>query len=301
MTSDNALRNIQTARARINRLNEQISSQKNINRPSDDPISARNILDLENVVKQSDQYSSNIVKATTWLKLTDTALSGLSDIVKNIRKIAGTAIGGTDNSAEGQVIRNNAVSQLKEMQKQLVDMANTQSGDQSLFGGFKNDVKSFTLPAAYNGDSSSININITSNSSITMNLAGDVVLKGTTQNGTLPGPYGNVDILTTLDNLITAINTPNNAAAIQALATTFDGSVNQLNNAKSDVASKLMRLENTKNLLTRDKNTILGIISDRQNVDLAKAATELSQEETAFQATLSATAKISKISLLDYI
>jgi flagellar hook-associated protein 3 FlgL len=62
-----------------------------------------------------------------------------------------------------------------------------------------------------------------------------------------------------------------------------------------------MRLESAKNLIARDQSTALGIISDRQNVDLAKAATELNQEKTAFEAALAATAKISQLSLLDYI
>jgi len=38
-----------------------------------------------------------------------------------------------------------------------------------------------------------------------------------------------------------------------------------------------------------------------QNVDLAKAGVELSQQTTAFNASLAATAKITQLSLLNYM
>lgn len=306
MTSDNALLNIQNARSRIDRLNEQIASNKNILRPSDDPISVRNLQDLENSVKQSNQYTSNIDKASIALNLTDTALKGMTDIVKSIKSIVGTVVGGIDSSVDDQ--RRNAVSQLQELQKQLVDMGNTQSGDQYLFAGFKDNTIPFTLtsgalPYGYNGDSNVKNVAIARNSTIGMNINGDSVLMGeTVENGVVTfGKYGNTNILGTLNSLITEISNNTDRTQIQTLAATFDGATNQLNNARGDVASKLMRLESTKNLLARDKNTMLGIISDRQNVDYAKAATEMNQEKTAFEAALSVTAKISQMSLLDYI
>ncbi|WP_243688129.1 flagellin [Geotalea toluenoxydans] len=63
----------------------------------------------------------------------------------------------------------------------------------------------------------------------------------------------------------------------------------------------MMRLDNAKTMIVNNQNTLKNIISSKQNVDYAKAATELSQQQTAFEAALSATAKISRLSLLDYI
>jgi flagellar hook-associated protein 3 FlgL len=43
------------------------------------------------------------------------------------------------------------------------------------------------------------------------------------------------------------------------------------------------------------------LISQRQDLDTTKAAVELNKQNTAFEATLSATAKIMQISILDYL
>lgn len=301
MTADNALFNIQKDRVRIDRLTEQISSNMNILRPSDDPITTRQLLDLQNIVKEGDQYIGNIDKANIWLNITDTALEGLSDILRTIKGVVANVSGGTDNSPEGQRIRNDAIAQLTELRKQLIDLGNTQLGDQYVFAGFKNGTPAFnTTTGAYQGTSDGITINIGKNSTINMNVTGDTVLKGTVS-GVSPGPFGGTDLIDTVDQLITEIGNNTNLPLIQTLASSLYDGATQINNARGDVASKLMRLESAKNLIARDQSTALGIISDRQNVDLAKAATELNQEKTAFEAALAATAKISQLSLLDYI
>lgn len=315
MTADNALFNIQKDRTRIDRLTEQISANMNILKPSDDPITTRQLLDLQNIVKAGEQYISNIDKASIWLNVTDTALTAMGDMATTIQGIVANVSGGTDNSAEGQRMRNDAISQLKEMRRQLIDLGNTQIGDQYVFAGFSNNTRAFDtnpntlVPVTdplYNeplgtflGTGDDIDVNIGKNSTLTMNITGDAVLKGSV-NGVSPGPFGGLDILGTLDNLIGAINT-NNTGQIQSFAAQFYDSTNQINNARGEVASRLLRLESSKNMITRDQNTALGIISDRQNVDFAKAATELNQEKIAFEAALSATAKISQISLLNYL
>ena len=43
------------------------------------------------------------------------------------------------------------------------------------------------------------------------------------------------------------------------------------------------------------------VYSSTQNVDYAKLGIELSQQQIAFEASLSATAKLSQLSLLDYM
>jgi flagellar hook-associated protein 3 FlgL len=52
---------------------------------------------------------------------------------------------------------------------------------------------------------------------------------------------------------------------------------------------------------TNNKTTFQNGVSDIQRVDLTKGGVELSQQQTAYEAALSATAKISSLSLLDYL
>jgi flagellar hook-associated protein 3 FlgL len=290
MTSDNALYNLQKGRTLLNRLQEQISSGSVINRPSDDPITSRQLLDIENKIDNGEQYLSNIKKGNLWLSMTDTALQGMTDIIAQAKKATGAITSGSSD----QTVRENAASQLEELKKQLVDLGNTQLGDQYIFAGFKNDTPPFSkTDNSYSGSSDEISIEIDQNSPAAITIAGDALLKGT-------GSYGAVDMLETLDNIITAIR-DNNPADIQSNAAKLDSSANQINNARSDVAGRMIRFQSAENMIDRNQATLKGIISDTMGVDYIEAATQLTQQQAAFEAALAATAKITQLSLLDYL
>ncbi|HET6419132.1 MAG TPA: flagellar hook-associated protein FlgL [Geobacteraceae bacterium] len=290
MTADNALYNLQQGRSRLDQLEEQISSGLNVNRPSDDPIVTKQILDLQDGMDMGTQYQSNITKSNLWLNTANTALQGMSDIVSQAKGIAGTITSGSSDQTE----RDSVVSQLTELKKQLVDMGNTQLGDQYIFAGFKNSSPPFsTSNNNYGGSSDDINVEINKNSQETINITGDNLLKGT-------GTYGSVDILDTFDKLIAAVN-GNNASDIQKQAANLDSAATQIDNATSDVAAKMTRLNSVSNLISQSQNNMQNMLSNTQNVDYTKAAVELTQQQTAYQAALSATAKITQLSLLDYI
>jgi len=290
MTATNALFNLQKGRTRLNLLQEQIASGLVINRPSDDPISTRQLLDMNNKIESGEQHLSNISKSNLWLSMTDTALEGIAEVVKQAKVLAGTITSGSSD----QTVRENAISQFTELKKQLVDLGNTQLGDQYIFAGFDNNSPPFSITNNdFGGTSDDISVEISQNSTLAINIKGDNLLKGT-------GSYGSVDILETLDDLIASIGA-NDPADIQAAAADLDSFADQITNARSDVAARMTRLESAETMITQNQNTLSSIISDMQNVDYMEAAVELTAQQTAFEAALSATAKISQMSLLDYL
>lgn len=290
MTAANALYNLQQGRAKLDRIQEQVASGLVLNRPSDDPISTRQILDLENKIKEGEQYSSNITKGNLWLNVTDTTLQGISDIVELAKKAAADVASGTTD----MTLRNNAVSQLTELKARLIDLGNTKLGDQYIFGGFKNDTAPFT-GNTFNGTSDSIEVEIDLNSRVGINISGEALLKGTGSYGTPP-----IDVLQTFDDLIADV-TANDVAGIQQGVRDMVSAKYQIMDAQADIAGRLVRMEAAQNMVDRNQNTLKNIISNMQEVDYAKAATELNQQRTAFEAALASTAKITNLSLLDYL
>ncbi|MDD2898442.1 MAG: flagellar hook-associated protein FlgL [Desulfuromonadaceae bacterium] len=362
MSAENSLYNIQRGQARLNKLEESIASGQNVNRPSDDPISTRNLLEIGDKLRSLDQYTSNINKATTWLKFTSTAMDGISAIISQAKKVAGTINTGSSDPS----IRQSVHDQLVDLKKQVIDMANMQYGDQYVFGGAKNltapfsattgdltngsstvlnatvtgltvgmevsgtgipsgsfigaitGPNSFTLvdslgaPVSatttttgsalnlYNGDSTQMSIEIAQNSSQTLNVSGDRLLKGV---GTNPS-YGSIDILKTFDSLITAVGdslTPSNVPAMSQAAADLQDGAKQINIATSDILSRMARLDNMSKLNDNNKNTLLSISTSMQEVDYAKLGVELNSQKIAFEASLSATAKLTQLSLLNYM
>lgn len=297
MSADSSLYNIQQGRARLDKLQELISSGQNVNRPSDDPISSNLLLDIGDKLKAFDQYNSNITKSTSWLQFNNTALNGMFDVMTQTKSLVSSLYDGSASPSDRQL----AHDQLVELKKQLVDMANTKFGDQYLFSGANSTVPPFnTTNTTYAGDSTQRQIEIAQGTTQAISITGDRLLKG---GGASPN-YGSTDILQQFDNMIAAVGdstTPSNVPAIRLAAQGLDDGKQQIYNAVNDNLSRLVRLDNMKKLNENNVNTLNAVVGNIQNVDYAKLGIQLNSEKTAFEASLSATAKISQLSLLDFL
>jgi len=294
MTANNAIYNLQQNLASLSKLQELSTTQQNINTPSDNPASAGVLLDIADKLKATDQYNSNITKASTFMQVTSTALTGLSDFMTQAKSLMDSISSGTSDATQRQTVSN----QLATLKKQIVDMANTQSADgQYIFGGTTGTTPPFSNSSnAYAGDSTQINIEVAQNSTQAMNITGDRILKGTGSNPS----YGSTDILQTFDNLIAAVNA-NDVTAMKQGSTDLDAGAQQITNAQIDLASRMTRLDSMTKMNTSNKTTLQNMASNIQEVDLATVGVQLSQQQTAYSAALSATAKISQMSLLNYL
>jgi flagellar hook-associated protein 3 FlgL len=299
MTADNAVYNLQQGRANLDTLQEQISSGSIVNKPSDDPLTTRQLLSLQNEISAGKQATSNITKGTLLLNVSNTALGGMSDIMAQIKSTAATmATGASDPTSIA-----NATNNLTQLKAQLIDLGNTQIGNQFVFGGFKNSAP-FDAAGNFTGTSDSLNVQIAPGSQVATNVTGGNLLRG----GQTPVAVGSgataggspVDILGSIDALITAISSKNSSGindGIKNMAAAAD----QITAAQTNVAGNLTRLTNAQAIIANNQNTLESAYGDKQNVDFAKAGVELSQQTTAFNASLSATAKITQLSLLDYL
>jgi flagellar hook-associated protein 3 FlgL len=297
ITSQNSLYNIQKSRTILNNLQEKVASGHNINRPSDDPVSSRLLLGLNDKLAASQQYNSNITKSDIWLNMTNTALGGMHTYINQAKSLVSSIVSGTTDPN----IQNNAVDQLKAIKQQLLDMGNTQLNGIYIFGGGITSPSPFHTGAApyYRGDETALNIEIGQEMTETMNLIGSQVL---TPDEATSQPFGTTNILKTIDDLITTITTdPTNTAAIQAGSEALYAGGLQLERAISTVSTRLSRLDSAQTMNNSTKNTLLTIFDGIQSADYAELGVKLTQQQTAFEATLSSTAKISQMSLLDYL
>ena len=77
----NTTSNINNNKYSVNSLNNQMSSQKKISRPSEDPVVAIRALRLRSNLSEINQYyEKNIPDADAWLNVTETALENMKTI-----------------------------------------------------------------------------------------------------------------------------------------------------------------------------------------------------------------------------
>ncbi len=121
-------------------LMEKLSTQKTINRPSDDPIGTNDVLDFRTAITSIDQFKTNITDSNVWLSLTETNLSGLRKITDQAKDIA-IEESGAGASPE---TRQTSLATLNAMIQETLSLLNAQNGDNYLFGGSATDVKPFS-------------------------------------------------------------------------------------------------------------------------------------------------------------
>lgn len=119
--------------------NIQSSSQKRVNRPSDDPVSAGRILSSRSTLNQLKNYEDNIKEAMGWLNLADNILGSADGSVLNVlQRIKVLA----EEGATGSVTADNRLQisyELRQHFEQLINIANTEFAGRHIFGGHKTD------------------------------------------------------------------------------------------------------------------------------------------------------------------
>jgi flagellar hook-associated protein 3 FlgL len=152
----------------------------------------------------------------------------------------------------------------------------------------------------YSGDGTQREVEIAANSRQAISTTGDRLLLGI---GSDPS-YGTTNVLQTFDNLIAAVGdatTPSDPAAVIAASRALEPAAKQVFSAVTTNIARIHRVDNMAKLNNLNKTTLSDIASSIQNVDLVKYGVQLEYEKTAFEASLSATAKVAQMSLLNYL
>jgi flagellar hook-associated protein 3 FlgL len=295
------LATLQQQQERVYTLQQQVSSGMRINAPSDDPVSAQQALDMKVLIAANDQYSRNISTGNTWLAQMDSSLSDMNSVMVRARELATQMANGIYDAGA----RQNAANEIQGLKEQLISLGNTQIGGKYIFGGFVSDRPPFVttdgVPTAtdragdFKGTDDQINIQIDQQSFIAINYSGGNILRG----GTPPGSSG-TDIIGLMDGLITALNN-NDTDSIRSSLDTINSSTQQIQAAQGDVGARENRLEKAGEILTGTRDYLTKALSEKQDVDFLQVLSDLNKQQIAYQATLEATARFSKISLLDYM
>lgn len=285
--ASNSLSSMQLNLERLVKLSQQASTGLKINAPGDDPSGAQKVLQLQGALQDNDQFARNIVTGNAWLGGADNAMSAMGDAVVRAHEIAMEMANGTYNATD----RATAANEVKQLTDQMVQLGNTQVGGKYIFGGFKNDSAPFDATGVFVGTDDAVNIATGSNSAVAINFSGGKLLKGT---------GGGVDILSELQNLSTALST-NNLTGIKATLSTLDTAQSQITTARADVGSRMYRIENISTNMDSANVDLKKTLSGIQSIDPLKVYSDLANQQTAYQAALTATAKISQLSLLNYL
>ena len=140
----NNLSNINTNKIYQDKLSTQMSSQKKINRPSDDPVVAIRALRLRsNVTEITQYYTKNIPDAESWLQVTEDAISNLADIIKSMISRCDKGVNSILTTQNRQII----LEEMQNLGKSIYATGDSDYAGRYVFTGYRTDTSLSFLEA----------------------------------------------------------------------------------------------------------------------------------------------------------
>jgi len=181
----NMLDHLQNNLGDLNDLNEQLSSGKLFQMPSDAPIKVADSMNYKSQLNRNNQFQRNLDQTENWLNTTESALKSGTEVIQRARELTIYAANDSMTSDDRKMV----AKEMKQLRDELIDISNAKLGDSYIFSGQKTGEKPFELAPSdpnnyvkYNGDKNSVNRRLNENVEMGVNLNGHEVFKDEIEN-----------------------------------------------------------------------------------------------------------------------
>ncbi|WP_265433281.1 lateral flagellar hook-associated protein LfgL [Aeromonas salmonicida] len=286
------LDNLQHGFGEYARLDRQISANKRILQPSDDPVGSVRLLGLKKEQVAMEQYQKNIANAKSQLSQGEIQLESMTHMLMRLRELTQTAATGSLSEDDRRAV----ASETAVIKDGLLDLANARNeSGSSLFAGSQvNQTAIVKTPAGdyqYQGDALIREVSIAKGVTVGLNQTADQLF---IQNG---------DFFKQLDTMVNAMESGAPDAADQAR--------NMLDRSKTlqdDISQMVSSIGARINLLDQvdeghaEKGVYSKEVSNQiESLDYASAVTQQAHVLMALQVQQQAFAKVNGLSLFNYM
>jgi flagellar hook-associated protein 3 FlgL len=276
-------------------IQARISSGLRIERSSDDPSGASAVMQSDTALRAVAQYRRNASAAASRLTAEESAIDQLGNLLVRARELGLSQGTATANAAT----RLSTAAEVQQLRDAAIALGNTEFAGSYLFGGDSADVRPFDDTQPYP---------FTSMDPVTMTQRDPVgrrdVEIGTGQylEGTRDGKQVFLDsrAFEALQGLLDGLTT-NDPAAIGVAVGLVDAAHMDVQTQLGDVGARTNRLESTMVGLDVLEDNLKARRASLAETDIEQAFTELVSRQTAYQAAMLATSRISGMSLTDYL
>jgi flagellar hook-associated protein 3 FlgL len=277
---------IRNAQEKLVNVSQQLATGKRINKPSDDPVGVGRTVSMRSLKAGIEQYQKNLNSARGALGYIDTTAGDITDLT---RQAYGLAVQGASSTTD-QAGRNAAATQIGNIQKRLVDLANSKgpTGDYQ-FAGQKSSTKPYTLVGGtltFNGDTNPIRVETGPGETMQSNVAGEPMISEL---------YNRLESLKS--NLIGG-----QVGAISGIdIANMQSSLDTVTQMRGDVGTRMQTIDDLSTQWIRRSDELTKNISDIEDVDLSEAMVRYQQANQAYTAALTVAGQGFRLSLMDFI
>ncbi len=273
------LRNLSTSYERMGKYQDQLSTGKKINRPSEDPVIAMKGISYRRDLSQTEQYKANFSEAYNWIENSDAALDKATQAMQRIRELVVQASNDTyDTSQRGSI-----ATEIDQLKEHLITIANTQVGDKYIFNGTK------TLDAPIGADDKP---NSTSGTEVQIELSKGIYMPVSIK----------TDAVFTLEKLSADLkdSTKTNTDINKYLGA-LDTHINSMLNTRAELGARQNRIEMMEDRVDEQEVIAQRIVSDNEDADIERVITDLKTQESVHRAALGVGSRIIQPTLMDFL
>lgn len=324
MMSKSFLRDLGRNQNYMKKINDQLTSGKEIRRPSDNPFKVARSMQLNRDIGANTQYNENIKDTTNWLDTTDTALEQLGNSFQRFRELmisAGNAAYGSD---EKKAIKD----EMNEKVNEIAQILNSSFDGKYIFGGTK--VNSKPVASSRNIETKNNYINLSGNDGEVLsldnldesvqnqiNMIGKKLNVEISQGVTMEysvsatdilmfkdkkgGSLNVMDLLKGITNDIDSANPDNSSKVTNEYLKSMDETITNFLKIRAEVGAKQNRMEAAGDQNDEQNFNLTDILSQTEDIDFAEKNIQATVAQSVYMASLQVSAKIIQPSLLDFL
>jgi flagellar hook-associated protein 3 FlgL len=302
------MRNIQDQLSMQDKLFQQISSNKVIEKASDNPVDAGRIMSTKSQIDRNTEFQSTINLGNVWTNVTTTALNSASETWKRVEELGVSAADGTKSASDLEAI----AEELDQLLQHLIQVANTENAGNYIFSGgktktppfaFNRDAASGRITGVfYQGDIEERKVRSSENSTVQINALGS---SGGDPNkrGVFVDTAQNVHAFDAIIELREKL-LQNDVVGISGSG----GILEKVEKVGRSITSAAVRIGGAQETLELDSNRLVeesadleGFLSEIQDTDVAEAILKLNNIQNVYEAALSAGGRLMQTTLINYI
>ncbi len=298
-TTDKYLADLSRVQATMDVAQRQVSSGLRVQRASDDPAAVNEILQLQADIAANRQTQANFDQITTEIGSADGGLQSVIQLMDRAVALA-TQAGGPAATAQQRTAMAEEVSGL---QQQIVGISQFTVNGRYIFSGDQDSKPAYVLDAAQPNGVRQMAAAASTRVIRDINGTSISVAKTATEIFDARNPDGAPaagNVFAALGNLLTALKS-NNDAGVQSSVTALKSAGDHVNlqlEFYGETSTRVIQAQNLAKKFLVDQKTDL---SNTRDADITAAAIQLSQARMQQEASLTSQAKISKLSLFDYL
>lgn len=324
MLTNNYLDGMNKNLSNLQTINNQLTTGKEISRPSDNPYKVARTMQLYSSIDANKQYNENIKDTLNWLDTTDTALGQVTTVFQRIRELMVSA----GNAAYGTQERESINNEVKERVGELGQILNTTFDGRYIFGGTKVASKPINVdkeaadgqilkysdkngnPVKYDDLNKELKSQLGAN--LTTEVSQGVTIDyNVTAQSLMQFQDGNesIDAMKLLSDIVSNLGADESTAdgkkKVDEVTTNnledIDKVINNLLKIRSEVGAKQNRMESAQSQNEDSNYNMTDILSKTEDIDWTQKTIEYYMARTVYQASLQVSAQILPATLLDYL